>query len=144
MATKASQGTLQVQVTYTLTDDNHVSIAYFAKTDKATPVNLTNHAYFNLLGAEADLDCRSHRLTIYASQYLPTTDVGIPLGELQDVKGTGFDFRSENQFQNTSYKMNSRLPPKGMTIATYLMLIVMFQNRLRWWFLLMKKCTCQW
>lgn len=106
-------GNLQVQVTYTLTDDNHVSIAYFAKTDKATPVNLTNHAYFNLLGAEADLDCRSHRLTIYASQYLPTTDVGIPLGELQDVKGTGFDFRSEKPVSEHFLQDEQQIAAKG-------------------------------
>ncbi|WP_322803031.1 galactose-1-epimerase [Vibrio alfacsensis] len=106
-------GNLQVQVTYTLTDDNHVSIAYFAKTDKATPVNLTNHAYFNLLGAEADLDCRSHRLTIDASQYLPTTDVGIPLGELQEVKGTGFDFRSNKSVSEHFLQDEQQIAAKG-------------------------------
>ncbi len=106
-------GNLEVHVTYTLTDDNQVSIAYFAKTDKATPVNLTNHAYFNLLGAEADLDCRSHRLTIAADQYLPTNDVGIPLGALQDVKGTGFDFRNEKPVSEHFLQDEQQIAAKG-------------------------------
>ncbi|MGR5529627.1 galactose-1-epimerase [Vibrio alfacsensis] len=106
-------GNLEVQVTYTLTDDNQVSIAYVARTDKATPVNLTNHAYFNLLGAEADLDCRSHRLSIAASQYLPTNEVGIPLGALQDVQGTGFDFRGEKPVSEHFLQDEQQIVAKG-------------------------------
>ncbi|ENG7518348.1 galactose-1-epimerase [Vibrio harveyi] len=106
-------GNLEAHVTYTLTDDNQVSIAYFAKADKATPVNLTNHAYFNLLGAEADLDCRSHRLTIAADQYLPTNEVGIPLGTLQDVKGTGFDFRNEKPVSEHFLQDEQQIAAKG-------------------------------
>lgn len=106
-------GNLEVQVTYMLTDDNQVSIAYFAKTDKATPVNLTNHAYFNLLGSEADLDCRSHRLTISAEQYLPTNEAGIPLGTLQDVKGTGFDFRNEKSVSEHFLQDEQQIAAKG-------------------------------
>ncbi len=136
-------GNLEVHVTYTLTDDNQVSIAYFAKTDKATPVNLTNHAYFNLLGAEADLDCRSHRLTIAADQYLPTNEVGIPLGTLQDVrKEQALILEMKSQYRSISYKMSSRLQRKVMTTAIYLMLIATFQNPLPGWFLRMEKCIC--
>lgn len=90
-------GNLEVQVTYTLMDDNQVRIQYTAQTDKATPVNLTNHAYFNLQGADAGVDCRSHNLMIRADRYLPTTTTGLPLGHLQDVAGTGFDFREEKR-----------------------------------------------
>ncbi|MGF1727766.1 galactose-1-epimerase [Photobacterium nomapromontoriensis] len=85
-------GNLSVQVCYELTDDNQVIMTYAAQTDKTTPVNLTNHAYFNLMGAESGQDCREHQLTITADQYLPTNAVGIPLGELRPVVGTGFDF----------------------------------------------------
>ena len=76
-------GKLNVSVRYELTEDNRVSIEYTATTDKATPVNLTNHAYFNLLGAEAGHDCLSHIVSINASQFLPTNSVGIPLGNLK-------------------------------------------------------------
>jgi aldose 1-epimerase len=86
-------GELSVSVRYQLTDDNKLSISYNAVSDKATPVNLTNHAYFNLLGAESGLDCKSHQLEIAALEYLPTNEVGIPLGELAPVIGTSFDFR---------------------------------------------------
>lgn len=85
-------GTLKVSVRYQLTDDNRVSIDYFATTDKDTVVNLTNHAYFNLLGAELEQDCLSHIVSINASQYLPTDKSGIPLGWLKSVKSTSFDF----------------------------------------------------
>lgn len=86
-------GELSVSVRYQLSDDNKLSISYSAVSDKATPVNLTNHAYFNLLGAESGLECKSHLLEVAALEYLPTNEVGIPLGELASVIGTGFDFR---------------------------------------------------
>jgi aldose 1-epimerase len=85
-------GTLKVSVRYQLTEDNRVSIDYFATTDKETVVNLTNHAYFNLLGAELEQDCLSHIVSINASQYLPTDKSGIPLSGLKSVKSTSFDF----------------------------------------------------
>lgn len=88
-------GNLSVQIGYELTDDNQLIMTYVAKTDKTTPVNLTNHAYFNLMGAESGQDCRAHRLTIAADQYLPTNAVGIPVGDLCAVAGTGFDFNQE-------------------------------------------------
>ncbi|WP_457921111.1 aldose epimerase family protein, partial [Vibrio crassostreae] len=81
-----------VSVRYDITEDNRVSINYSATTDKPTVVNLTNHAYFNLLGANNGHDCLSHIVSINASQYLPTNAVGIPLGNLKAVKSTSFDF----------------------------------------------------
>lgn len=87
-------GQLMVLLTYELTDNNQVEIHYRAKTDKPTLVNLTNHAYFNLMGAESGEDCLSHILSINAEQYLPIADDGIPLGELDSVQETSFDFRS--------------------------------------------------
>ncbi|KQA21037.1 galactose-1-epimerase [Vibrio metoecus] len=85
-------GNLHVAVTYRLDEQGGVNIEYQATTDRATAVNLTNHAYFNLDGAESGKLCLEHQLWIDAAQYLPTDAVGIPCGELQSVVGTGFDF----------------------------------------------------
>ncbi len=86
-------GKLQVSLCYQLTDDNRVVISYHATTDKATPVNLTNHAYFNLSGAESGTDCKDYTLCVNADNYLPTDKAGIPLGELAPVDASSFDFR---------------------------------------------------
>ncbi|MDG3087344.1 galactose-1-epimerase [Vibrio hannami] len=86
-------GEVTVSVTYQLTADNRVSICYEAETDTLTPVNLTNHAYFNLLGAESGHTCKEHIVELNALHYLPTNEVGIPLGELAPVFNTSFDFR---------------------------------------------------
>lgn len=86
-------GTLEVRVTYTLTDDNALVIDYQATTDRATPVNLTQHSYFNLAGHDAG-DILDHELTVFADHYLPVNDELIPTGEIRPVHGSGFDFRS--------------------------------------------------
>jgi aldose 1-epimerase len=85
-------GELQTSVCYSLTQANKVNICYKAKTDKATPVNLTNHSYFNLSGADLGLDCKTHQLHINADRYLPTDEQGIPLGYFENVTGGSFDF----------------------------------------------------
>jgi len=84
-------GNLTVEVTYAISG-NELSIAYKANTDKATPVNLTNHAFFNLAG-EARGSVNDHLLMINASHFTPVDEGLIPLGEIQSVEDSPFDFR---------------------------------------------------
>lgn len=84
-------GTLSVQVRYTLIGAT-LRLDYVATTDKATVVNLTNHAYFNL-GGEASGTILNEELTLQADAFVPVADAAaIPTGELRDVAGTPFDF----------------------------------------------------
>jgi aldose 1-epimerase len=84
-------GNLKVTVNFSLSDDNELTINYTAKTDKATPVNLTNHSYFNLTG-DMSKNILDHSLMIDASRYTPVDATLIPTGELKAVQGTPFDF----------------------------------------------------
>lgn len=85
-------GTLHSKVTYWLTDDNALVIQYLAETDAATPINLTNHSYFNLKG-QGNGDILDHEVMINADHYTPVDATLIPTGELAPVAGTPFDFR---------------------------------------------------
>ena len=84
-------GNLSVKVSYILNNQNELTIAYQAKTDKVTPINLTNHTYWNLKGLTSG-NVLDHVLTINADYYLPTDDDRIPTGELKSVHGTPMDF----------------------------------------------------
>ncbi|HZJ60699.1 MAG TPA: aldose epimerase family protein [Chitinophagaceae bacterium] len=84
-------GNLNVQVIYTLGADNSLKIDYTATTDQATPVNLTNHSYFNL-SAGKDSTVLDHVLKLDADKYTPVNDQLIPTGQIANVKGTPLDF----------------------------------------------------
>ena len=82
-------GRLEVAVTVTLTDDDALVFEYEATTDHPTPVNLTNHAWFNLAGAG---DVLGHVLWLAATSYTPTDADLIPTGKILSVAGTPLDF----------------------------------------------------
>lgn len=84
-------GNLKVTVVYTLTDADELNIEYTAETDKATPVNLTNHSYFNLTGS-TDNTILNHSLQINGDHFTPVDTTLIPTGEIKAVAGTPFDF----------------------------------------------------
>lgn len=85
-------GTLNAKVSFTVTDQNEVIQDYEAIADKPTPVNLTNHTYFNLAGRGTVLD---HLLKLNACRYTPLDVCHIPTGEIAPVSGTGVDFCGE-------------------------------------------------
>jgi aldose 1-epimerase len=101
-------GTLHTRVRYTLTDDNRLRIDYEATTDKNTPVNLTNHTYWNLAGQGPILD---EVLQIRASRFTPVDGNLIPTGELAPVTGTIMDFTQPKRIGEDLDKLTN--DPKG-------------------------------
>lgn len=87
-------GTMTVDATYALDEQNNLTIEYVAKTDAPTIANITNHAYWNLSGEGSANGAMGHRVTIPAQTYLPTDAGAIPTGEFKSVAGTVFDFRT--------------------------------------------------
>ncbi|MCP3965567.1 MAG: galactose mutarotase [Lentisphaerae bacterium] len=85
-------GNLKVEVTYTVTPDNALRINYSAETDYPTVVNMTNHSYFNLNGAESG-DIKGHEVMINSDAYTPVNDLLIPFSVEKSVEGTAFDLR---------------------------------------------------
>ncbi len=86
-------GNLSLTVTYTLTNENELNVAYRATTDKATVLNVTQHSYFNLAG-EGEGDILNHQVMLNADRFTPVDASLIPTGELRSVEGTPFDFRT--------------------------------------------------
>lgn len=89
-------GTVHAQVTYMLTNGNELLIDYEASADKATPLNLTHHSYFNLAG-DGKRDVLGHQMTINAETFTPIDPTGIPTGAIVPVAGTPFDFRTPTE-----------------------------------------------
>ena len=86
-------GRLEVSAVYTLTENNELFFDYEAITDKATPINLTNHVYWNLSGP-ASGSILDHELQLNCSKYIPVNEVQIPVGEMRDTAGGAFDFQT--------------------------------------------------
>jgi aldose 1-epimerase len=99
-------GEVSVSVSISLTEGNELLFEYYAESDRPTPLNLTNHAYWNLAGApdrrrhageaipteEVGGAIGGHELTIYGSEYLELDDASIPTGRILKVAGTPYDF----------------------------------------------------
>jgi aldose 1-epimerase len=92
-------GNLQIEVTYSLPTPDTLQIQYRAETDKPTPINLTNHSYFNLAGHAAG-EILDHELTLFAELFTPVDAALIPTGELRAVAGTPFDFRHPRRIRD--------------------------------------------
>ena len=101
-------GNLQATVTYTLTDDNTLVVDYLATTDKATPVNLTQHTYFNLKG-EGQGEILDHELMLNAKHYTPVEKSLIPTGEIADVCDTPLDFTTSKLISRDIEKDHEQL-----------------------------------
>ena len=86
-------GNRTVEMTYTLTPDNELEIRYRATTDAPTPINMTNHTFFNL-GGEGSGDVLGYTLKVGASRYTPVDGNTLPTGEIASVEGTPYDFRT--------------------------------------------------
>jgi aldose 1-epimerase len=104
-------GKLTARVTYTLNDKNELRIEYEAVTTKDTPINLTNHAYFNLSGAGSPT-ILDHEAMLAADHYTPVDETLIPTGEIAPVEGTPLDFREFHKIGERVDQLNDK-PGKG-------------------------------
>lgn len=110
-------GTVDVTVTYTLLEPAGLRITYDAVTDRATPLNLTNHSYFNLAGPSPTRRVDSHLLEIAADRYTPVDSQLIPTGEVAPVDGTPLDFRAPRPIGPASYDHNLVLASAPRALA---------------------------
>ncbi|WFB36181.1 galactose mutarotase [Kiritimatiellota bacterium B12222] len=101
-------GNISVSVTYTLTEANELIIEYVATTDQTTPLNLTNHTYFNLKG-EGEGTILDHELMINATTMTPVNEILIPTGEIVPVAETPFDFTRPKKIGQDIYLKNEQL-----------------------------------
>ncbi len=101
-------GNLDIRVSYKLTNNNDLKIEYFATTDKKTIVNLTQHSYFNLSG-NLKSEITNHYLKINADRFLPTNENLIPIGSINSVKNTPFDFNEFKKIETHIHTDNKQL-----------------------------------
>jgi aldose 1-epimerase len=101
-------GNLFIKVYYILTNENELKIKYFAETDRKTPINLTNHSYFNLTGAKENI--LNHELWLNSKRITIPDNGNVPTGEYADVKGTAFDF---NEMTSIGFRIAEVCPPIG-------------------------------
>jgi|TARA_B100001758_G_scaffold242239_1_gene250224 aldose 1-epimerase len=101
-------GNLNIYVTYTLSNDNELSVKYEAETDRTTVINLTQHTYFNLSG-ESSGDILDHELELDADSFLPVNEKIIPTGEIKNVEGTPFDFRKRKKIGRDLSQIDNQL-----------------------------------
>ena len=118
-------GNLDVSVEFTVTEQNELKIEYTATTDKATPINLSNHSYFNLAGRTTE-PVLGHELMLSADHYTPVDETLIPTGEIAPVAGTPLDFTKptdigarikELKGEPTGYDHNFVLNSGGKSLA---------------------------
>jgi aldose 1-epimerase len=101
-------GELKTVITYTLTEDNALKIDYAAETTKATPLNLTNHSYFNLAGHNSG-SAVGQLMTLNADTFLPADETAIPYGQEATVEETPFDFRTPHKIGERIDNENEQL-----------------------------------
>lgn len=104
-------GNMTAKVHYQLTDDNRLEIRYEATVDKLCPVNLTNHAYFNLAGEGTD--ARQHKLQLFADRFLPVDSDGIPCADPTPVENTGMNFNAAKTLAKDFLKDRDQQRVKG-------------------------------
>ena len=104
-------GNLTATARFTLTDDNRIAIEYRATVDKPCPVNLTNHAYFNLDGEGHD--ARKQKLQLFAERFLPVDSDGIPCADPTPVEHTGMDFNAAKTLAKDFLKDRDQQRVKG-------------------------------
>jgi len=101
-------GNLELIIVYTLADDNSLVVDYHATTDKATPINVTQHTYFNLKG-EGQGTILDHKLMLNAKTFTPVDESLIPTGEMPAVAGTPFDFTTAKAIGHDIDQQNEQL-----------------------------------
>ncbi len=109
-------GELTADVLYRLSDNDELQIIYSASSTKDTFVNMCSHSYFNLRGKGTVLD---HFLMINADSYTPVDEKLIPTGEIKDLAGTDFDFRSMRKIEKGFYDHNFVLNEGALCAEVY-------------------------
>lgn len=112
-------GTVRVRVAYALTQDNTLRVDYFARTDRPTPLNLTQHTYFNF-NEERFGDILGHSLIAYADHYVPLDECLLPVGTIAPVEGTDFDYREPKlpgAFLDASFVLRKGTDEAGVLVS---------------------------